>query len=119
MKLLVVDDNIDILEILQIAFEAKGHEVLTLSDGLKVFDAFKQFSPDAILLDVFLGDINGVTVCNQLKSNPRTKHIPVVLFSAHATAETILNACPADGFVGKPFNIHRLIEIIESLNQAF
>ena len=116
MKLLVVDDNIDVLEILQIAFEAKGHEVFTLSDGLKVSESFKQFSPDVILLDVFLGDINGVTICNEFKSNPDTKHIPVILFSAHANAETILNACPADGFVGKPFNISRLIELIESLN---
>ena len=118
MKLLVVDDNIDILEILQIAFEARGHEVSILSGGLKIDESIKQFSPDAILLDVFLGEMNGATICNELKSNPATKHIPVILFSAHADAKTILNTCPADGFVGKPFNIQRLIELIESLNRS-
>ena len=117
MKLLVVDDNTEILEILQIAFEARGHEVCKLSDGQEVLGGLKQFSPDVILLDVFLGDTNGVMICNELKSNAGTKHIPVVLFSAHATAETILNACPADGFIGKPFNINRVIELIESLKR--
>lgn len=112
-RILIVDDNIDILEALQIAFEARGYEVCKLSDGLKVSDSIRQFSPGVILLDVFLGETNGVSICNQLKSHADTKHIPVILFSANSNSEDILKACPANGFIGKPFNLNHLIELIE------
>jgi DNA-binding response OmpR family regulator len=112
-RILVVDDDIDILEVLQIAFEAKGYEVFTLSDGKKVSKNIEKFSPDVILLDVFLEDTNGVTICNQLKSHPETKHIRVILFSAHSKAEGIVQSCAADGFIGKPFNLNHLMELVE------
>lgn len=70
-RILIVDDDIDILEVLQIAFEARGHEVFILSDGKKVSESIKQFSPAVILLDVFLRDTNGITICNQLKTSLR------------------------------------------------
>ncbi|HUS02347.1 MAG TPA: response regulator [Chitinophagaceae bacterium] len=112
-RILVVDDDIDILEVLQIAFEAKGYEVFILSDGKEISENIKQFSPGIILLDVFLGDTNGVTICNQLKSHADTKHIPVILFSSHLNMETILKTCAADAFIGKPFNLNHLIELVE------
>lgn len=113
-RLLVVDDNSDILEILQIAFQANGFEVYQLADGEKVLETVEQFSPDIILLDVFLGSTNGTIICSELKSKPQTKHIPVIMFSAHSNAETVLKSCPADDFVAKPFSIHKMIQVIES-----
>lgn len=113
-RILVVDDNIDILDVLEVAFEGQGYEVRTVSDGKNVLAAVKEFSPNIILLDVYLDDINGVTICNELKSQGETKHIPIVMFSAHTNAETVLKACTAEAFVGKPFNIHRLTELIDT-----
>ena len=113
-RILVVDDNTGVLEVLGIAFEARGFEVYKLTDGKKVPDTVKDFSPDVILLDVFLEDTNGITICNQLKSQSETKHIPVVMFSAHTNAERVLNLCSANAFVEKPFDINRLTAVIES-----
>ena len=73
-KILVVDDNLDILEILQIAFEEREYEVITLSDGEKVLESVRQFLPGIILLDVFLGGTNGTIICSEIKSNRDTKH---------------------------------------------
>lgn len=112
-RILVVDDNPDILEILQIGFEAKGFNVLTLADGEQVSESIQRFSPDIILLDVYLGRSNGLTICSELKSKPETKHIPIVMFSAHVTGDAILKICGADGFVAKPFNINHLTQVIE------
>ncbi|HUS00718.1 MAG TPA: response regulator [Chitinophagaceae bacterium] len=113
-RILIVDDNIEILDVLEVAFEGQGFEVCKISEGKKVFEAVKEFSPNIILLDVYLDDINGVTICNELKSQSETKHIPIVMFSAHTNAETVLKACTAEAFVGKPFNIHSLTELIET-----
>ena len=112
-RLLVVDDNPDILEILQIAFEARGFEVLTIPDGEQTFKSVESFKPDVILLDVFLGTVNGIDICNELKSNPGTKDISIVMFSAHSKSDDVLKLCSADAFVGKPFNIFHLTEVIE------
>lgn len=113
-RVLVVDDNKDVLEILQIAFEARGFEVLGIYKGEETIQTVESFSPHVILLDVFLGEVNGIDICNTLKDNPDTKNIPLVMFSAHSTAEAVLGMCSAEAFIGKPFNIHHLTKVIEA-----
>ena len=113
-RLLIVDDNPDILEILQIAFEARGFEVETIARGEETIKTVASFKPDVILLDVFLGAVNGIDICNELKSKPETKPIFIVMFSAHSKAQDVLKLCSAEAFVGKPFNIFHLTEVIES-----
>ena len=112
-KILIADDQKNILEILKILFEAKGYEVITLPYGKKVLQTALLVSPDVILLDVYLEDSDGIEICGHLKTMPETRHIPVVMMSAHTNAEAILKDCAADAFVAKPFNIADLTSAIE------
>ena len=112
-KILVVDDNKDILTVLEIFLEMRGHIISTEWNGEQVIQKVNDFGPDLVLLDVLLGTVSGIRICNELKANPKTRDICVVMFSAHAKADDILKLCAADGFLAKPFDIHQLQEIIE------
>lgn len=116
-RLLVVDDNIDILELIQSHFTGLGYEVMIASNGEEAYKNIDEFPPNVILLDAFIQGENGIFICNELKSKPETKDIPIVMFSAHSNGDEVLRMCPAEAFVAKPFNIFHLTEVIaEQLN---
>lgn len=106
---MIIDDEEIILEVSKIILEAEGYEVDTFSTGLHLSQLKEDF-PDLILLDVLLSGEDGRILCHQLKSNPRTKNIPVILFSAHSTDDMgeILNTNGPDYFLPKPFEIAEL-----------
>ena len=78
-RVLIVDDNSDILWVVEVVLKRYGFEVLALPKGEDVLPKARSFSPDLILLDVFLSGIDGIEVCNRLKDNPRTKDIPIIM----------------------------------------
>lgn len=108
-KVLVVDDNEDILSIISIVLDMEGFQVRCCDNGHAVSDVIQSFSPDIILLDIMLGDMDGREVCKFLKSNPATLHIPVIMISAsHNLFNKHENDCLADDFIAKPFDIDNL-----------
>ena len=114
-KILVVDDEPDILEFLQIIFEEAGFLVVTTEKG-DYLEKLKSGSlPDLVLLDMLLSGKDGREIVRQLKSQERTKHIPVIMFSAHPSAEKTARAAGADDFVEKPFDIETILEKIQRL----
>ena len=113
IRILAVDDDRDILEVLQFILEDSGYEVDTLSDGTYLFDKIEKKTPDLILLDVMLGNMDGRELCKTVKMNQRTHDIPVVMVSASHTAFDAMNKTGApDAFLSKPFDISELLEII-------
>ena len=113
-RVLVVDDNKDILQVVQIVLEIRGYEVKAIWNGEEVQQSIIEFSPNVILLDVMLGNTSGIIICNDIKSNPNTKDVCVIMFSAHGKKEDILKLCPANNFISKPFEIDTLTETIEN-----
>jgi len=115
-KILAVDDNEDILEIIKLILEDFGYEVTTLTDGTAIFDAIKKDHPDLILLDVMLGNADGRELCRAIKAKTETMDIPVILVSAsHQVAERFtLNSGAPDDFLAKPFDINELLNIVGS-----
>ena len=113
-KILAVDDDKDILEVLQFILEDSGYEVETLSDGKFLFEKIKLHPPDLILLDIMLGNMDGRELCKDVKSSAETHDIPVVLVSAshNINGFSDSNGCP-DAFVAKPFDIYELLETIK------
>src|SRR5687767_3004877 len=103
-RILVVDDNTDILDVVRIFLESNGFEVLTINNGDNILNDVVNYSPQIILLDVYLRGSNGVEICNHLKSNPLTRHIPIIMFSAQTSDYLILRKCAADDFIEKPFD---------------
>jgi DNA-binding response OmpR family regulator len=102
-KILAVDDDNDILEVLRFVLEDSGYEVETLSDGRYLFDKIKSNSPDLILLDIMLGNLDG------------THDIPVILISAsHNIADSITRKGAPNAFIAKPFDIDVLLNTIQT-----
>jgi DNA-binding response OmpR family regulator len=110
-KILVVDDDEAILDVVQIVLEEE-YQVQTSLNG-SCFREMKNDLPDLILLDVLLSGEDGRELCQQLKSNVKTKHIPVVLFSAHFNAHHIAMESGADDFLAKPFHMDALKNIMK------
>lgn len=113
-RILAVDDDKDILEILQFILEDSGYEVDTLSDGRLLFDKIQQKEPDLILLDIMLGTTDGRELCKNIKLQGKTQKIPVIMISAsHNIADVLKQDCAPDDFLAKPFDIHVLLQKIQ------
>jgi DNA-binding response OmpR family regulator len=72
------------------------------------------FEPDLIVLDVLLSGVDGRIICKKLKHSPESKHIPIIMFSAHPGAQKNMKDFGADDFLPKPFESNKLIERIEA-----
>ncbi len=109
-KILVIDDDHDILEIIDIIFKQEGYDVV-LSDNGKEAEDVGQINPDLVLLDIRIAgsDKNGVDICAQIKSSPETQNLPVLLFSAEDDIVELTRRCGANGFVRKPFRAAHLV----------
>jgi len=116
-KILVVDDEIQLITMLQMRLEANGYEVITANDGKEGFEKAKTDDPDLIVLDGMMPTMGGFEVCGILKKDDRYKKIPVILFTAKAQ-ETDLKegeAAGADAYITKPFEAPVLLAKIEEL----
>ena len=113
MKILVVEDDIDISEALTIALTEEGYEVKALTDGDLVIEEVSKFNPDLIFLDILLSGIDGRRICKELKANPRMNKIPVCMLSAHAEISKTIKAYGADEFVAKPFDIDQILQVVK------
>jgi CheY-like chemotaxis protein len=115
-KILMVDDDKDLLEVTQSLLAKKGYEVATVTCWEDALQALDTFQPQVILLDVFLSGIDGLDICKQLKSLPTTKHIPVIILSAYpGVAESVTYEYGADDFIAKPFEVSDLITKVHSV----
>ncbi|QXV66771.1 response regulator [Mucilaginibacter sp. 21P] len=115
-KVLVIDDDHDILEIISIVLDSEGCEVLTTDNGKDVEQLVRSFSPDIILLDVMLGDMDGRDICKALKSADDTANTPIIIVSAtHGWHTRHEKYCNADHYISKPFDVTDLVEQVFKL----
>jgi DNA-binding response OmpR family regulator len=114
-KILIVDDDADLLEMVKIFLSRQGYIISTLTKGKCFFNKVESFRPDIILLDIFLGDADGRNLCYELKLAPASQHIPVILYSAGYVPTYSIENSKANTFVNKPFDIKQLSEKIKSL----
>jgi len=115
-KILVVDDDRDLLEVLKSLLTKKGFEVEVDENWENGFSKIDKFQPQLILLDVFLSGIDGLDICKQLKSQSHTRDIPIIIFSAYPRAtEAIIYEYGADDFIAKPFEVNDLVVKVHSV----
>lgn len=110
-KILVVDDDPDILAVTEIVLSRSGFSIATEQNGGKTLEKIQTFEPDLVLLDVNLSPYDGRVICEDLK---REHTIPVILFSANINVRKDYQQCKADDFIGKPFEIDDLVNKIKS-----
>ena len=115
-KILVVDDDKDLLEVMYSLLSRKGFEVETESNWEDASNKIDTFNPQIILLDVFLSGVDGLEICQQLKSQPKTRDIPILIFSSYPrVAEKVIYEYGADDFIAKPFEICDLITKVHNV----
>ena len=120
-KILAIDDNHDFLFMIKNViknFEEK-HEVITVDSGTKCLELLQSDTPNLILLDIMMPDINGFLLFKQIRQINRLKNIPIIFISAVGEIETIIKAKSlADDFLPKPFTINELKDkILENINR--
>lgn len=105
-KILVADDEKNILKLLKVNLERAGCEVITASDGIEVLEILKEDKPDLIILDIMMPRMDGITVLKKLKENEETKSIPVIMLTIKSSDEDIFKGWQegADAYLTKPFN---------------
>jgi len=113
-KILVVDDDSDILEIVRKFLEPEGYEVFTAPDGPHAVEQANRHQPDLILLDNRMPFFSGVWYCDAFKRKANTKNVPVILISGFLDGETVRKAMKAGAvdFLRKPFGRKDLLEIV-------
>lgn len=113
-KILIVDDEPDIVETLKFLMESEGFESITALDGEEALKKAKEENPDIMILDVMLPKINGYKVCRLLKFDSKYKHIPILMVTARSQQEdkVIGEETGADEYITKPFDINELLQKI-------
>lgn len=115
-KILVVDDEPDVLKILLLRLEKAGYEVVAGRDGREALDLARQMTPDLIVLDVYLPDMDGDDVARALKKSDKLKHIPIILISATiASVAERAESCGAEGHLTKPFEPEELLNMVKKI----
>ena len=102
-KILLIDDDPDVITVLQLMLKKKGYEIGTASREDEAYMQVDLFEPDLIVLDVLLSGVDGREICKKLKASEKFKHIPIIMFSAHPGAQKNMEDFGADDFLPKPF----------------
>ncbi len=110
-SVLLVDDERDLLSLLDFNYRAAGFETLLATTGEQALAHLRRRIPDMVLLDLMLPDVPGTEVCRQLKSDPRTRHVPVVMLTAKGDEvdRVVGFELGADDYVTKPFSVRELV----------
>ncbi|MCX5696987.1 MAG: response regulator [Candidatus Omnitrophica bacterium] len=116
-RILLVDDEEDLVKTVAFRLEANGYEVTSAYNGMEAIDKVHKDNPDLVILDIMLPKIDGYKVCGLLKKDPRYKDIPIIMFSARAQESDIKmgEEAGADAYITKPFEPQALLEKIREL----
>lgn len=117
-KILVVDDDVDMLLMLTIFLKENGYQVEGTLNGIEAFKRTEQFKPDLIIMDIFLSGTNGKDICYSLKNTEKTKLIPIILISSDEQNKQEVKDAGANEFINKPFEITYLLTRVRELLNA-
>ncbi len=110
-RILIIDDDEAILEALNTVLTDEGYRTeVSTKNGEYVERSLQRELPDLMILDILLSGHDGREICKKLKSDERTRHIPVILMSAHIKGEATAVEAGADAFLAKPFDIDELLK---------
>ena len=110
-RILIIEDDPDILEMMTYILQDEGYRV-TASVDCGPLDEIASVKPDLILMDNRLGGSSGAEACKKLKTEAATAHIPVILVSANMHLQELTRESRADGFMTKPFDLEELVAVV-------
>ena len=114
-KILVVDDETELLKAISILLKTSGYEVVTAQDGQEGLEKAKSLSPDLIVLDILMPKMDGYEVCRLLKFDEKYKSIPIIMLTAKVQDidKAMGKKVGADDYIAKPFETQDLIDKIK------
>ncbi|GCF09005.1 response regulator transcription factor [Dictyobacter arantiisoli] len=117
LKVLVVDDEDNIIELIRLGLRYEGFQVEVASDGEQGIALAQRIDPDLVILDVMMPGIDGLEVCRRLRNNPTTRDVPVLMLTAKdEVGDRILGLqTGADDYLTKPFDFYELLERIKAI----
>jgi two-component system alkaline phosphatase synthesis response regulator PhoP len=115
-KILVVDDEVDLVETVRFPLEMEGFDVLVSYNGEDALNQARKENPDLIILDLMLPKLDGYKVCRLLKFDERYKHIPILMLTAKTQEKdkTLGKETGADEYITKPFEMDYLMEKVKA-----
>lgn len=116
-RVLVVEDDAAIIELLRFLLEQEGLEVEVAQDGLEALDKMEVWSPDLVLLDLRLPKLEGMDVLWEMRQNPKWSNIPVIIISVDSSPQTMLQGwrLGVDSYFIKPFDPDELIRVVRRI----
>lgn len=118
VRLVLVDDDLDLIHLMSIRLKREGFEVIVSHNGINLEEIIKIEHPEVILLDIQMQGIHGDDICKDLKSKNETRAIHVILISSKYDIKEIADKCGADSYYSKPVNFSRLANEIKNFMQA-
>lgn len=113
-RVLLVDDDKDLLEMVCLALESNKLNVSCVSDAEDVLSRAEKEKPDLVLMDIYLGNGDGRMLCSKIKSTPGMQDLPIILYSAGTIDPMSIQESKADFFIKKPFELSFLCDTIRS-----
>lgn len=112
-KILIIDDNEDIVTMIKAMLDMKGYSVFVKMNIIDLETCIENLSPDLIIMDMLLSGADGREICKKLKKDNKFASIPVLMISAHQNAEDECLFAGANTFLGKPFEMQDFFEAVE------
>jgi DNA-binding response OmpR family regulator len=115
-RILVVDDEVDLVETVRFSFELEGYDVLVAYNGEEALNQARKENPDLILLDLMLPKLDGYKVCRLLKFDERYKHIPILMLTAKIQEKDKVTGMEtgANEYITKPFEMDELMKKVKN-----
>jgi len=119
-RIVVADDDPDILNIVSMSLEAMGHQVARATNGREAVDAVRAQRPDLVVMDLMMPEVDGYQATKELKSDPSTASIPVLALTAKAMRgdEEKGRQAGVDAYITKPFRISQVMEVVNQFVPA-
>lgn len=116
-KILIVEDEESLLKLESILLSSKGYNVTGVMDGRAALEEVRLNRPDLVILDIMLPEMDGFEVCRQIKENPDTRHIPVVMLTAKKNSQDFARGqqVGSDAYITKPFKSSKVLDTIQEL----
>lgn len=115
LSVLVVDNDEDMLILVQHTLLKEGYDPIFSPNGRNIMAIIQERKPDIILLDINMDGLDGAELCRQIKSNPATAKVPIVMYSGNTNIEAVTKECGANAFLTKPFQTDKLKRLLKDL----
>ena len=119
-RILVVDDDENILNLEKTILEQKGFDVIGAAGGAEALTLLGQRTFDLVLLDVMMPEVDGFTVCRKIKEDPRLKDVPVIFLTAKGGGEALAEGFESGAgmYINKPFTANKLLTIVNTMLES-